>query len=81
MKPHPALAVPLVNAGRRQRALRNAWEKPKHVEFIYQYEALRSRGLKDKKKQTVLVIKGRKVGGRSQRPFSLYSIPSLCTLW
>jgi len=24
MKPHPALAVPLVNAGRRQCALRNA---------------------------------------------------------
>jgi len=28
MKPHPALAVPLVNAGRRQRSLRNAWGKP-----------------------------------------------------
>jgi hypothetical protein len=36
MEPHPALAVPLVNAGRRQRALRNARRKPKHDEFIYQ---------------------------------------------
>ena len=44
MKPHPALVygrvfaraatVTLINAGRRQRALRNVWGKPKHLEFI-----------------------------------------------
>ncbi len=28
--------VTLINAGRRQRALRNVWGKPKHLEFIYQ---------------------------------------------
>ena len=31
MKPHPALAVPLVIAGCRQRSQRNSGGKPEHV--------------------------------------------------